>query len=327
MKLWVTVPPHVRSEDQTGRIMLDVVIGLLPAAAMGVLVFGIRALAVILCSAAAALLAEGLFQWGMGRRTAQLDSSALVTGLLLALSLPATVPYRLVIAGSVFAVVCGKGLWGGLGQNSLNPALGARAFLMLLWPFWLTRCPAPGAALPIAAERAALVDAASSATPLHTMQIPALPQVTLEELLLGRVGGCIGEVSALALLLGGGYLLARRIITWHIPATYLGTVALLTLVFHKTEQPVLWMAYSVLSGGVILGAFFMATDYASAPVTTGGKLLCGAGCGALTVLFRYFGLYPEGVTYAILLMNVCAGPLERCTAPRRFGTGKGRAEG
>lgn len=318
MKLVVTSSPHLRGGDSTGRIMLDVVIALLLAASVGVVTFGARALAVMACSTVSALVSEWIFDRVVNRANTVRDGSALVTGLLLALSLPATVPYWLAALGGGFAVVCVKGLGGGLGQNCFNPALGARAFLLLGWPLWVTRCPAPGH-LPVWAERAQLLDAASSATPLHTMQIPALPAASLTDLFLGRVGGCIGEISALALLLGGGYLLARRVITLHIPGAYLATVALLTFVLHKTEEPVLWMAYSVLSGGVILGALFMATDYASSPVTARGKLLYGVGCGALTVFFRYYGLFPEGVTYAILLMNACVWLLERYTPPRRYG--------
>ena len=169
------------------------------------------------------------------------------------------------------------------------------------------------------------VDMVASATPLHHMQMPALPNESLLDVFLGNMGGCIGEVSALALLLGGGYLLACKVISWRIPAAYLGTVAVLTLAFPKGQDPVLWMLYNLLSGGVLLGAFFMATDYATSPATPRAQLLYGLGCGALTVAFRYYGLFPEGVTYAILLMNACAWSLDRLTPPKRFGTVKGGA--
>ncbi len=322
MKFTVTSSPHIRSRDNTGRIMLDVAVALLPAAAVGIFMFGFRALLVMLSSIGAALAGEGLLNLALGRPNTLKDGSALVTGLLLALSLPATVPYWLAALGSLFAVVFVKGIFGGLGQNPFNPALGARAFLMLVFPVYLVRFPGPGTALTVLGSRADLLDAASSATPLHPMQMPALPEASLADLFLGRVGGCIGEVSTLALLLGGGYLLARKVISIRIPAAYLGSVALVTLVFSKTDQPLLWMLYSLLGGGVMLGAFFMATDYSSSPVTPRGRLLYGMGCGVLTVFFRYYGLYPEGVTYAILLMNACVWLLERCTPPRRFGGGK-----
>lgn len=167
------------------------------------------------------------------------------------------------------------------------------------------------------------MDIVSSATPLHHMQMPALPTESLLDVFLGNMGGCIGEVSALALLLGGGYLMLRKVISWRIPAAYLGSMAVLTLIFSKGQDPVLWMLYSLMGGGVLLGAFFMATDYATSPVTPKGQLIYGLGCGVLTVCFRYYGLFPEGVTYAILLMNACAWTLDRITPPKRFGIVKG----
>ena len=227
-------------------------------------------------------------------------------------------------AGGLFAVVVVKGLCGGLGQNTFNPALGARAFLMLLFPACLTRFPALGSALFLGELNPA--DVVTGATPLHHMQMPALPDVSLLDLFLGRAGGCIGEVSALALLLGGGWLVFRRVITLRIPAAYLGTVAVLTLVFSKGDSPILWMAYSLLSGGVLLGALFMATDYATSPVGPLAQIVYGIGCGALTVVFRYTGLFPEGVTYAILLMNAAAWLLDQYLVPRRFGAGKEGAQ-
>ena len=322
MNFSTTTSPHIRSKDHTGRIMLDVALALLPTAAAGIYFFGLRALLVILISVTAALAGEWAVNRLLHRPNTLNDGSALVTGLLLALTLPATVPYWLAAVGSFFAVVVVKGLCGGLGQNSFNPALAARAFLLLMWPVWLVRYAAPGSDLPVLGTT---VDMVTSATPLHHMQIPALPEVSLADAFLGRVGGCIGEVSSLAVLLGGAYLLVRKVISIRIPAAYLGTVALVTLVFCKTEQPILWMLYSLLGGGVLLGAFFMATDYSSSPVTPRGQIFYGMGCGVLTVLFRYYGLFPEGVTYAILLMNACVWLVERCTVPRRFGTAKGRA--
>ena len=322
MNLTVTSSPHIRGKESTGSIMGNVLIALLPALAAGTLVYGLRVLLVTGVTTGACLLAEWLFRVLTRQHNTLPDGSAAVTGALLALTLPATVPYWTAAAGGVFAVVAVKGLCGGIGQNVFNPALAGRAFLMLFWPATITRYAAIDQTLPLFGSAA---DAVTAATPLHHMQMPVLPEVSLTDLFLGRVAGCIGEASALALLLGGAWLVFRRVISPRIPLTYLGTVAVLTLVFFKGDSPVLWMLYSVLGGGVILGAIFMASDYTTSPVTPKGQLLYGVGCGVLTVVFRYFGLYPEGVTYAILLMNAAVWVLERVTAPKRFGIGKGGA--
>ena len=324
MNLTVSASPHIRGKDTTARLMLDVVIALLPALAAGMLFQGPRAGLVAAVCVLSALAGEWLLRLVLRRHNTLPDGSALVTGLLLALTLPASVPYYVAAAGGLFAVVVVKGLCGGLGQNTFNPALGARAFLMLLFPACLTRFPALGSALFLGELNPA--DVVTGATPLHHMQMPALPDVSLLDLFLGRAGGCIGEVSSLALLLGGGWLVFRRVITLRIPAAYLGTVAVLTLVFSKGDSPILWMAYSLLSGGVLLGALFMATDYATSPVGPLAQIVYGIGCGALTVVFRYTGLFPEGVTYAILLMNAAAWLLDQYLVPRRFGAGKEGAQ-
>lgn len=324
MNLTVSASPHIRGKDTTARLMLDVVIALLPALAVGMLFQGPRAGLVAAVCVLSALAGEWLLRLVLRRHNTLSDGSALVTGLLLALTLPASAPYYVAAAGGLFAVVVVKGLCGGLGQNTFNPALGARAFLMLLFPACLTRFPALGSALFLGELNPA--DVVTGATPLHHMQMPALPDVSLLDLFLGRAGGCIGEVSALALLLGGGWLVFRRVITLRIPAAYLGTVAVLTLVFSKGDSPILWMAYSLLSGGVLLGALFMATDYATSPVGPLAQIVYGIGCGALTVVFRYTGLFPEGVTYAILLMNAAAWLLDQYLVPRRFGAGKEGAQ-
>lgn len=320
MNLTVSASPHIRGKDTTARLMLDVVIALLPALAAGMLFQGPRAGLVAAVCVLSALAGEWLLRLVLRRHNTLPDGSALVTGLLLALTLPASAPYYVAAAGGLFAVVVVKGLCGGLGQNTFNPALGARAFLMLLFPACLTRFPALGSALFLGELNPA--DVVTGATPLHHMQMPALPDVSLLDLFLGRAGGCIGEVSALALLLGGGWLVFRRVITLRIPAAYLGTVAVLTLVFSKGDSPILWMAYSLLSGGVILGAVFMATDYATSPVGPAAQVVYGVGCGVLTVVFRYTGLFPEGVTYAILIMNAAAWLLDRYLVPKRYGAGK-----
>ena len=311
MNLTVASSPHIRGNFRTNRIMLDVVLALMPALAVGVWQFGFRALVVTLVCASAAVFSELLFSTLTKTRNTVVDGSALVTGVLLAMTLPHTVPYWQAALGSAFAILVVKCLCGGLGQNIFNPALAARAFLMLIWPVGLTRYVG--------------VDGVTAATPLHHMVMPALPEESILDMFLGNCPGSIGEISALALLIGGAYLLWRNVISVRIPAAYLGAVAVLTLVFSKTESPVDWMLYSLLSGGVMLGAIFMATDYATSPATPMGQVIYGALCGVLTVVFRYFGLFPEGVTYAILIMNACVWVIDRYTAMRRFGTGKGVA--
>ena len=311
MKLTVASSPHIRGNFRTNRIMLDVVLALLPALAVGVWMLGIRALVVTLISVASALAAEFLYSLVTKTRNTVVDGSAMVTGLLLAMTLPATVPYWQVVLGSFFAIVFVKCLCGGLGQNIFNPALAARAMLMLIYPLGLTRYEG--------------LDGVTSATPLHHMVMPALPEESVLDMFLGVCPGSIGEISALALLLGGAYLVYRKVISLRIPVAYLGTVAVITLVFSKTGDPMGWMLYSLLSGGLMLGAIFMATDYATSPATPVGQVIYGIGCGVLTVIFRYFGLFPEGVTYAILLMNAVVWFIDRHTAMRRFGTGKGGA--
>ena len=312
MKFVVTSSPHIRGKRNTQNVMLDVIIALLPALLAGVIIFGMRALLVSLVCVAAAVAAEYICGMILYKRNTVKDLSSVVTGLLLALTLPAAVPYWVAALGSVFAIVVVKGLCGGLGKNVFNPALGARAFLVLLFPVYMVRFVHPGA-----------VDAVATATPLHHMVMPALPEESLAQMFLGNIGGTIGEVCTLALLIGGAYLIFKGIISVRIPAAYLGTVAVLTLVFSKGDNAIAWMLYSLLGGGVVLGALFMATDYATSPVTPKGQIIYGIGCGVLTVIFRYFGLFPEGVTYAILLMNACAWAIDRYTAPRRFGTKKG----
>ena len=311
MKLTVASSPHIRGDFRTSRLMLDVVLALLPALAVGIWVLGIRAALVCAVSIASAVGAEWLYGLLTRTRNTVIDGSALVTGLLLGLTLPHTVPLWMPVVGGVFAIVVVKALCGGLGQNIFNPALAARAFLMLIHPAGLTRYQG--------------IDGITAATPLHHMVMPALPEESVMDMFLGNCPGSIGEISAVALLAGGVYLVARKVISPRIPVAYLGAVAMLTLVFHKTDTPMLWMLYSLFGGGVMLGAIFMATDYATSPATASGQILYGIGCGALTVFFRYFGLFPEGVTYAILLMNALVWFIDRHTAPRRFGTGKGGA--
>ena len=311
MKLTVASSPHIRGNFRTNRIMMDVVLALLPALAVGIWKFGFRVVPVTTICIGAAIVSEWLYCLLVKSRNTTVDGSAIVTGLLLAMTLPHTVPYWQAALGSVFAIVLVKCLCGGLGQNIFNPALAARAFLLLIYPVGLTRYLG--------------VDGVSAATPLHHMVMPALPEESLLDMFLGNCPGSIGEISALALMIGGAYLLYRNVISIRIPAAYLGTVAVVTLIFSKTGAPLQWMLYSLLSGGVMLGAIFMATDYATSPATPVGQVIYGVGCGVLTVLFRYFGLFPEGVTYAVLIMNAFVWFIDRHTAMRRFGTGKGAA--
>ena len=309
MKLTVASSPHIRGDFKSSRIMFDVMLALVPAMVVGIWMHGFRSLVVTLVSIASCVLLEWLYSVVTKTRNTVVDGSALVTGMLLAMTLPATVPYWLVIVGAAFAIIFVKALCGGLGQNIFNPALSARGFMMLVAPAYMVRFEG--------------VDGVTAATPLHHMVMPALPEESIMDMFLGNCPGSIGEISALALLAGGAYLVYRKVISVRIPAAYLGSVAVLTLVFSKTDAPVDWMLYSLFSGGLMLGAIFMATDYATSPVTAKGQIIYGIGCGILTVVFRYFGLFPEGVTYAILLMNALVWIIDRYTAPRRFGVKKG----
>ena len=309
MNLTLATSPHIRGNFRTNKIMLDVIIALIPALVVGVIVLGLRALLVAAVSVVSAVVFEALWCLITRRKLTIVDGSAGVTGLLLAMTLPVTVPIWQVIVGNFFAIIIVKALFGGLGQNIFNPALAARAFMMLIFPLGITRYEG--------------LDGVTSATPLHHMVMPATPNESLLDMFLGKCPGSIGEISALALILGGVYLCVRKVISPRIPLAYIGTLAVLSLIFYKTDNALIWSAYSVLSGGLMLGAIFMATDYVTSPVTHLGQILYGVGCGALTLVFRYFGLYPEGVTYAILLMNAVAWFIDRYTGFARFGTKKG----
>ncbi len=306
MKLNVSSSPHVRGVFRTNRIMLDVVLALLPALVVGVFVHGIRAAAVTAVSVACSVLFEWLWCTLTKQKNTVGDLSCVVTGLLFAMTLPSTVPFWQVILGAFFAIIVVKALFGGLGQNIFNPALAARAFLVFVSPAGITRYPS--------------LDAVSSATPLHHMVMPSLPEESLLDMFLGNCPGSIGEISSLALLIGGLYLVIRKVISPRIPLVYIGTIATLSLIFYKTDNAFLWMSYSILSGGLILGAVFMATDYTTSPTNPRGQLIYGIGCGVLTLLFRYFGLFPEGVTYAILIMNSLVWVIDRYISYPRFGS-------
>ncbi len=311
--LTVSPSPHVRRKKiETTRLMLDVIIALLPATVWGIAAFGWRAALVVALATVSAVFFEWMMRKLMHRSMTISDGSAAVTGLLLGLNLSPAVPWYAPIVGSAFAIIVVKQLFGGIGRNIVNPALAARVFLMLCWPSAMSVFPA---------AFAGGADVVASATPLSFLKSGAMPAgETLADLFLGRVSGCIGEISALLLLIGGIYLLARRVITWHIPVSMLGTVALLTLLFPRGGMSG-WefMAASLCSGGLMIGAIFMATDYVTSPATNAGKLIFGAGCGLLVVFIRFFGGYPEGTSFAILIMNSLVWYLDMLTRPRVYG--------
>ncbi len=307
-KLIISSSPHLRSNEDTSTIMRDVVIALLPATLASIYYFRMGALVVILSALLGAVLSEALIQKAMGKEVTINDWSAVVTGLLLAFNIPASAPWWLPFIGSIFAIIIVKQLFGGIGHNFMNPALAARAMLLASWPVEMTSWVTPGA------------DAVSTATPLAIIkgaEAVGAAKPSILNLFIGNIGGCIGETSALLLIIGGIYLLYRRVITYVIPAYYIGTVFVLTLLFGGFD--VMNSVYHLFAGGLMIGAFFMATDYASSPVTHKGQIIYAIGCGVLTTVIRLYGGYPEGVSYSILLMNVAAPLIDKYTSPRVFG--------
>ena len=321
-ELTISSSPHVHSSTTTRTIMRDVLIGLAPAMLMAVYVFGLRALTVTAVSVAACVFFEWLYCKMTGMDCKTYDLSACVTGVLLAFVCPVTIPYWTIVLGAAFAILLVKMLFGGLGRNIVNPALAGRAF-MFSWPVLMSTWVKPGFAN--AAGLLSTADAVTAATPLANMHQGILCEESLGQLFIGTVGGCIGETSALALLLGFAYLLFRKVITARIPLTYIGTVAVLTFLFPMGNDRIAWMLAQVCGGGLMLGAIFMATDYVTSPVTKLGQLVYGIGCGVLTVMIRYFGGYNEGVSYAILCMNACGVLLDRIGRPVKFGAPKKEA--
>lgn len=304
----VSGTPHVRSKESIQSIMRDVIIALVPATAAGIYYFGINALILVIAAIASAVAFEAICQKVMKKPVTVSDLSAVVTGLLLAMNLPAAAPIWVAIVGSAFAIIFGKQLFGGLGQNFINPALAGRAFLLASYPTEMTTWSVPNG-LEVA-------DAATYATPLAQLKAGHL-DASLGELMLGQCGGTIGETCAIALIIGGVYLLYKHVISWKIPVIYIATVAILFGVIgrHGMRMPL----QEIMAGGVMLGGIFMATDYASSPVTPKGQIIFAVGAGLITYLIRTFGGYPEGVSYSILIMN-CAVPLiERFTEPTIFG--------
>jgi len=313
----VSGAPFVRSKTDTQRIMLDVLIALLPAFCVAVWQFGAAAIVRVAVSVAACVFFEWAYRKLMKKNSTIHDLSACVTGVLLVFCMPAGVPLWMIVIAAFLSIVLVKQLYGGIGKNFLNPALAGRAFMLAGYALFMTTWPVPGSLRTV-------VDGTTMATPLGTLYggtAADLPEYFgLAELFIGKIPGCIGEISTLALLIGFAYLLIRKVIGWQIPVTFVGTVAVLTLLCGREGYGnVEWMLYNLCSGGLMLGAIFMATDYCTSPVTPKGQLIYGVGCGALTVLIRYFGGYPEGVSYAILIMNLLAWAIDKATPQRQFG--------
>lgn len=307
-KLTISSSPHLRSNESVSTVMRDVLIALAPATLAAVYYFRMGAVVTILSGLLGAILTEYIIQKAMKKPITINDYSAAITGLLVAFNVPASAPWWLTFIGSVFAIAVVKQLFGGLGHNFMNPALAARAMLLASWPVQMTSWVKPGA------------DAVATATPLAALKGPEAAVATkagLIDLFTGNVGGCVGETSAILLIIGGVYLIYRGVITYVIPAYYIGTVAILTFVFGGFDPQM--VLYHVLAGGLIMGAFFMATDYASSPVTPKGQIIYAVGCGVLTSVIRLWGGYPEGVSYSILLMNVAAPLIDKYTSPKVFG--------
>ncbi len=321
-ELTISSSPHVHSPVTTQTIMRDVLIGLAPAMLGGIYFFGFRALTVTLVSVLACVFFEWMFAKMMHKHCKIYDLSAVVTGVLLAFVCPVTIPYWTIILGALFAIGLVKMLFGGLGRNIVNPALAGRAF-MFSWPVLMSTWVKVG--FGNAAAVINPVDVVTAATPLAPMHSGLMPEESILDIFLGNVGGCIGETSALLLLVGFAYLLWRKVITARIPLAYIGTVAVLTFLFPQGNDRIAWMAAQVFGGGLMLGAIFMATDYVTSPVTKLGQVVYGIGCGVLTVMIRYFGGYNEGVSYAILCMNTCVVLLDRIGRPVKFGAPKKEA--
>lgn len=301
----VSSSPHVRAKDTTSRIMLYVIIALLPTSIFGIVNFGYKAAVLILVSVVSCIASEWIFNLIVHKKNTVSDLSAVVTGLLLALNLPASLPWWEAVIGGVFAIVIVKMMFGGLGQNFMNPALAARCFLLISFAGMMNNFSAASLGF----------DSVSGATPLAAMR--AGQSVDLASMFIGRIPGTIGEVSTIALLIGGIYLLVRKVISWRIPVIYIGTVAVFVFIFGGFD--VNYVLCQVCGGGLIFGAFFMATDYVTSPITPMGQIVFGVVLGLLTGIFRLWGASPEGVSYAIILSNLFVPMIERVTLPKAFG--------
>jgi electron transport complex protein RnfD len=309
-KLIVSGSPHIHRQESISRIMWTVVISLIPAGIAGVIIFGWEALWVTVAAVIAAVLTEAVCDVCTGRKVTIKDGSAVITGIILAYNLPSNVPLWLPVVGSVFAIAIGKQVFGGLGQNIFNPALVGRVFLMASWPKYMTTFVKPFS-----------YDAVASATPLAALKEgKIIEHISYLDLFLGRRGGCIGEVCILALLIGAAILLYKGYISWQIPAVYILTTAVFMYVFGGKQLFQGDWLFHILNGGLVLGAFFMATDYVATPLTVKGQVIFGIGCGLLTAIIRIWGGYPEGVSYAILMMNAATPFIDRYTKNRIYGS-------
>ncbi|MCK9223971.1 MAG: RnfABCDGE type electron transport complex subunit D [Candidatus Muirbacterium halophilum] len=333
VKLAVTPAPHIKSIDTVSSVMLDVVIALCPAILASIIFFGIKALIIIVTCVAFAVLSEYICQRLMDRPVRINDFSAVVTGILLAFCLPPSIPWYIAALGAVFAIVIGKMVFGGLGYNIFNPALVGRAFLLASWPVFMTSWSLPEKLT--SSNWASLYDSTTSASALGmfkealnvaksgggTQGLESVySQFSISSLFFGNVPGSLGETSVIALLLGAFYLwFYKKHITWHIPVTYIATVGLLAYIGGGPELMTGNYLFHITSGGLILGAFFMATDMVTSPITPYGRIIFGLGAGLLVFIIRIFGGYPEGVCYSILIMNAATPLIDRWTRPRKFG--------
>ena len=324
LKLIATSNPHIRSNETTRSIMLDVIIAMLPALVWAVIWFGVKALTLTAVSVIGCMFWEWLYRRLMKKPQSVGDLSAVVTGMLLAFVCPVTTPYWMIIIGGFFSIVVVKQLFGGIGKNFVNPALAGRAFLLGSYAGVMTTwIDATQKKAPLMGSTADIVTAATPLAYMKTGNMAGLTETySVMDMFLGKTGGSLGEISAAMLILGGLYLIWRKVINWQTPVAYIATVAVLSFLFPKAGSGLEWMLYSVFGGGLMLGAFFMATDYATSPVTKKGQLVFGIGCGLFTVLIRYFGSYNEGVCYSIMVMNLCVALIDKYTKPTRFGVVK-----
>jgi len=323
----VSTSPHIRSGETTRTIMTDVIIALSPVLVWSVYIFGFRALTLTLVSVISCVLFEFLFQKIMKKQVTVKDRSAVVTGILLAFNLPVNTPLWAPVIGAAFAIIIVKQLFGGIGKNIVNPAIAARVFMSLSFSFmgeFHRLFDDSGAAVAKLPALGINVDAVAGPTPLYHLKDlveRGWPKEETFDMFLGQQGGCIGEVSALLIIAGGIYLMWRKIITWHTPVSFIAVVALVTFFFPQgtSDNGLNFALAQILSGGLFLGAVFMATDYSTSPITKTGKLIFGAGCGLITVFIRYFGAYPEGVSYSIMIMNLFVWYIDKATKPVKFG--------
>ncbi len=318
-KLIVAPSPHVHDSYTTTTLMRDVLVALVPALAVATVIYGIQVLVVTAVSVAACVVFEYLIQrFMLGGRPTVGDLSAVVTGVLLAFNLPVSIPLWLVVLGALVAIGVGKMTFGGLGRNPFNPALVGRVFLLLSFPVAMTTFPAPEGvdAMSGATPLAFLKEAVKNGQPLSEL----MPEISYGNLLYGLHGGSLGEIAALALILGFGYMLLRRVITWHIPVAVLGSMAAFAAILWGVNPDTYAdPLFHILTGGALLGAIFMATDYATSPISKNGMIAYGAGIGIITILIRTWGAYPEGISFAILIMNAVVPLINKYMRPRRFG--------